>query len=360
MIRQLLRGEPVPDLYYRADAPSADFEEADPAGPRRTTRSTWPSAGPSMPRWRARDWTTRWSSGRRSPRCAGYGSTWWRSTRATTGMRTCSARPSTARPASQPGRPRAHGPEARRTRLAPGEKRHQVTPGAADEFAKLAGRQARRPLTKRLLVQVRPAEKGLAWRAVHLTPSDQDKLLLAVAGMVARDRRERGVLLNHPEAVALLSCWVIERARDGTHGRGADGGGRAGAGAEEVMEGVPEMLDEVQVEATFPDGRKLVTLHEPVAMRSRARCAAAPAELELNAGRERREARGRQHRRPADPGRLALPLRRRQRRAGVRPRAAAGLSARHAGGHVGALRAGRPRPVALVALAGARTVPGLR
>jgi urease subunit gamma len=98
-----------------------------------------------------------------------------------------------------------------------------------------------------------------------LTPSDQEKLLLAVAGMVARDRLERGVLLNYPEAVALLSCWVIERAREGRY-TVADlmRDGRAVLSREQLMEGVPEMLDEVQVEATFPDGRKLVTIHNPV------------------------------------------------------------------------------------------------
>jgi urease gamma subunit len=100
---------------------------------------------------------------------------------------------------------------------------------------------------------------------VRLTPSDQEKLLLAMAGQLARDRRARGVLLNHPEAVALLSCWVIERARDGdasVEQLMADG--REVLSREELMEGVAEMLHEVQVEATFPDGRKLVTLHRPV------------------------------------------------------------------------------------------------
>lgn len=101
---------------------------------------------------------------------------------------------------------------------------------------------------------------------MRLTPSDQEKLLLSVAGIVARERRDRGVLLNHPEAVALLSCWVLERARDGD----ADveqlmADGRAVLGRDEVMEGVAEMLDDIQVEATFPDGRKLVTLHHPIA-----------------------------------------------------------------------------------------------
>lgn len=100
---------------------------------------------------------------------------------------------------------------------------------------------------------------------MRLTPSDQEKLLLSVAGMLARDRLDRGVLLNHPEAVALLSCWVLERARDGdaTVEQLMDDGRRV-LRREQLMDGVPEMLDEVQVEATFPDGRKLVTLHRPV------------------------------------------------------------------------------------------------
>jgi len=100
---------------------------------------------------------------------------------------------------------------------------------------------------------------------MQLTPADQDKLLLSTAGQIARERRARGVLLNYPEAMALLSCWVIERARDGdatVDQLMADG--RTVLGRDEVMEGVPELLDEVQVEATFPDGRKLVTIHDPI------------------------------------------------------------------------------------------------
>ncbi len=100
---------------------------------------------------------------------------------------------------------------------------------------------------------------------MRLSPSDQDKLLLAVAGMVARERRARGVKLNQPEAVALLSCWVIEAARDGRSVAELMEAGRQVLAREDVMEGVPELVDEVQIEATFPDGRKLVTLHEPIA-----------------------------------------------------------------------------------------------
>jgi urease gamma subunit len=101
---------------------------------------------------------------------------------------------------------------------------------------------------------------------MRLTPSDQDKLLLSVAGMVARERRERGVRLNYPEATALLSCWVLERARDGDASvEQLMEDGRHVLQRSELMDGIAEMLDEVQVEATFPDGRKLVTLHYPIA-----------------------------------------------------------------------------------------------
>jgi urease gamma subunit len=100
---------------------------------------------------------------------------------------------------------------------------------------------------------------------MYLTPSDQEKLLLSMAGLIARERRDRGVRLNYPEAIALLSTWVIERARDGdatVEQLMADG--RGVLARDEVMEGVPELLLDVQVEATFPDGRKLVTIHDPI------------------------------------------------------------------------------------------------
>ncbi|EGD43884.1 urease subunit gamma [Nocardioides sp. NBC_00850] len=100
---------------------------------------------------------------------------------------------------------------------------------------------------------------------MHLTPSDTEKLLLSVAGMVARDRLARGVLLNYPESVALLSTWVIERAREGALVSDLMTQGRAVLTREQVMPDVVDMLVEVQVEATFPDGRKLVTIHQPIA-----------------------------------------------------------------------------------------------
>ncbi|MFD4323448.1 urease subunit gamma [Nocardioides sp. NPDC058538] len=100
---------------------------------------------------------------------------------------------------------------------------------------------------------------------MHLTPSDTEKLLLSVAGMVARDRLARGVLLNYPESVALLSTWVIERAREGALVSDLMTQGRAVLTRAQVMPDVVDMLVEVQVEATFPDGRKLVTIHQPIA-----------------------------------------------------------------------------------------------
>jgi urease gamma subunit len=99
---------------------------------------------------------------------------------------------------------------------------------------------------------------------MQLDPSDKDKLLLSVAGMVARDRKARGVKLNHPEAVALISCWVLERAREGRRVADLMSEGREVLRREDVMDGVAEMLSDVQVEATFPDGRKLVVITEPI------------------------------------------------------------------------------------------------
>jgi len=99
---------------------------------------------------------------------------------------------------------------------------------------------------------------------VNLAPSETEKLLQAVAGMVARDRLARGVKLNYPESVALLSTWVIERAREGGDVAELMSSGRDVLSRDDVMDGVADMLSDVQVEATFPDGRKLVTLHQPI------------------------------------------------------------------------------------------------
>ena len=99
---------------------------------------------------------------------------------------------------------------------------------------------------------------------MRLTPHEQDRLLVHVAADVARARQARGLKLNYPEAVAILTDWVLEAARDGRSVADLMQTGRAVLRRDDVMEGVPEMLDEVQVEATFPDGTKLVTLHQPI------------------------------------------------------------------------------------------------
>ena len=99
---------------------------------------------------------------------------------------------------------------------------------------------------------------------MNLSPKDVDKLLISMAALLARERRARGLKLNYPEAVALLSSFVMEGARDGRTVAELMQTGRAVLGHDDVMDGVPDLLHEVQVEATFPDGTKLVTLHEPI------------------------------------------------------------------------------------------------
>jgi urease subunit gamma len=99
---------------------------------------------------------------------------------------------------------------------------------------------------------------------MNLTPREKDKLLIAMAAMVARRRLERGVKLNHPEAVALISDFILEGARDGNSvAELMERGGNVVSRAQ-VMDGIAEMIPEIQVEATFPDGTKLVTVHEPI------------------------------------------------------------------------------------------------
>jgi urease subunit gamma len=105
---------------------------------------------------------------------------------------------------------------------------------------------------------------GEQYDAVQLSPHERDKLLLSLAAMVARERQARGVRLNHPEAVAIISSYVLEGARDGRSVSALMADAREVLGRQDVMEGVADMLDEVQVEATFPDGTKLVTVHQPI------------------------------------------------------------------------------------------------
>lgn len=99
---------------------------------------------------------------------------------------------------------------------------------------------------------------------MKISPHEQERLMIYLAGKVARDRRERGLNLNYPEAVALLCSFVMEAARDGQSVADLMERGRHVLGREDVMEGVAEMIPELQIEATFPDGTKLVTLHWPI------------------------------------------------------------------------------------------------
>ena len=99
---------------------------------------------------------------------------------------------------------------------------------------------------------------------MRLTPHEQDRLLISYAAVLSRRRQARGLRLNHPEAVALITDHILEGARDGRTVAELMNSGREVLSREDVMEGVPEMLHDVQVEATFPDGTKLVTVHDPI------------------------------------------------------------------------------------------------
>lgn len=99
---------------------------------------------------------------------------------------------------------------------------------------------------------------------MHLTPQERDKLLIYVAADLARNRKGRGLKLNYPEAVAMITSQLLEGAREGKSVAELMSAGRSVLKREDVMEGVPEMVSEVQVEATFPDGTKLVTIHQPI------------------------------------------------------------------------------------------------
>ena len=99
---------------------------------------------------------------------------------------------------------------------------------------------------------------------MHLTQREQEKLLIFVAAELARRRKARGLQLNHPEAVALITAELMEGARDGRSVTELMASGRTILGRQDVMEGVPEMIPEIHVEATFPDGTKLVTVHQPI------------------------------------------------------------------------------------------------
>jgi len=100
---------------------------------------------------------------------------------------------------------------------------------------------------------------------MDLTPREKDKLLLFTAGLLAERRRARGLKLNVPEAIAFISCAILEGARDGKTVAQLMSDGKTVLGRDDVMDGVPEIVSEIQVEATFPDGTKLVTVHQPIA-----------------------------------------------------------------------------------------------
>ncbi|TWH45027.1 urease subunit gamma [Sporomusa sp. KB1] len=104
---------------------------------------------------------------------------------------------------------------------------------------------------------------------MHLSPMEKDKLLIFVAGQVARERLNRGLQLNYPEAVALITAELLERIRDGYSVAQLMDLGTKILGRDQVMEGVPEMIDEIQLEGTFPDGTKLVTVHHPIRLAGR-------------------------------------------------------------------------------------------
>ena len=99
---------------------------------------------------------------------------------------------------------------------------------------------------------------------MNLSPREKDKLMIYIAAMVARDRKARGLKLNYPEAVALITAEVLERIRDGRSVVELMQYGKTILRRDDVMEGVPEMIPEIQIEGTFPDGTKLVTIHEPI------------------------------------------------------------------------------------------------
>jgi urease subunit gamma/beta len=129
---------------------------------------------------------------------------------------------------------------------------------------------------------------------MELTPREKDKLLLFTAGLLAERRKAKGLKLNYPEAMAYISAAILEGAREGRSVAELMAYGRTLLGSDDVMEGVAEMIEEVQIEATFPDGTKLVTVHDPILPSAVTQATAvipgeviaAPGERELNAGRE--------------------------------------------------------------------------
>lgn len=199
---------------------------------------------------------------------------------------------------------------------------------------------------------------------MNLTPREKDKLLISMAAMVARRRLERGVKLNHPEAVALITDTVVEGARDGRSVADLMEAGAAVLSADQVMDGVAEMIHDVQVEATFPDGTKLVTVHNPIrgatGVLQPGEIETAPGDIALNADREALtltvsntgdrpiQVGSHYHFAETNPA-LAFD---RDAARGMRLDIAAGTAVR--------FEPGQSRDVRLIPLAGARTVYGFR
>lgn len=124
---------------------------------------------------------------------------------------------------------------------------------------------------------------------MHLTPREQDKLMIYLAGMLAKERKERGLKLNYPEAIAYISAELLEKARDGHTVTELMSEGTRILTAEDVMDGIPEMIGEIQIEATFPDGTKLVTVHNPIPSNGKlipGEVIPEEGEIELNAGKD--------------------------------------------------------------------------
>ena len=199
---------------------------------------------------------------------------------------------------------------------------------------------------------------------MNLTPREKDKLLIAMAAVVARRRLERGVRLNHPETIALITDFVVEGARDGRSVADLMEAGAHVVTADQVMDGIAEMIHDVQVEATFPDGTKLVTVHNPVrgahgALRP-GEIIAAPGDIVMNVGRKTLvltvansgdrpiQVGSHYHFAETNP---ALKFDRKKSR-GMRLDIVSGTAVR--------FEPGQSREVRLVALAGAREVSGFR